>query len=90
MISKRRSRSQSSYLMPSVLATSARTIVRMIASSANEATRAGPNIAQAQLVVAAMLFWALLGSGQINMRNKVDGWQALVTNPIDEPIDLAA
>jgi putative transposase len=37
-----------------------------------------------------MLFWALLGSGQINMRNKVDGWQALATNPIDEPIDLAA
>jgi putative transposase len=25
---------------------------------------------------AAMLFWALLASGQINMR-KVDGWQAL-------------
>jgi transposase-like protein len=38
---------------------------------------------------AAMLFWALLASGQINMR-KVDGWQTLATNPIDEPIDLAA
>src|SRR4030081_1760704 len=38
---------------------------------------------------AAMLFWALLASGQINMR-KVDGWQTLATNPIDRPIDLAA
>ena len=28
---------------------------------------------------AAMLFWALLASGQINMR-KVDGWQTLATN----------
>ena len=31
---------------------------------------------------AAMLFWALLASGQINMR-KVDGWQTLATNPIE-------
>jgi putative transposase len=38
---------------------------------------------------AAMLFWALLASGQINMR-KVDGWQTLATKPIDRPIDLAA
>jgi putative transposase len=38
---------------------------------------------------AAMLFWALLASGQINMR-KVDGWQTLATVPIDQPIDLAA
>jgi transposase-like protein len=38
---------------------------------------------------AAMLFWALLASGQINMR-KVDGWQTLSTKPIDQPIDLAA
>jgi putative transposase len=38
---------------------------------------------------AAMLFWALLASGQINMR-KVDGWQTLATNPIDQSIDLAA
>jgi putative transposase len=38
---------------------------------------------------AAMLFWALLASGQINMR-KVDGWQSLATNPIGQPIDLAA
>jgi putative transposase len=38
---------------------------------------------------AAMLFWALLASGQINMR-KVDGWQTLATNPLDQPIDLAA
>jgi putative transposase len=38
---------------------------------------------------AAMLFWALLASGQINMR-KVDGWQTLATKPIGQPIDLAA
>jgi putative transposase len=39
---------------------------------------------------AAMLFWALLASGQINMR-KVDGWQTLASKkPIDQPIDLAA
>ena len=38
---------------------------------------------------AAMLFWALLASGQINMR-KVDGWQTLATRPIDQPIDVAA
>ena len=38
---------------------------------------------------AAMLFWALLASGQINMR-KVDGWQTLNTTIVDGPIDLAA
>jgi transposase-like protein len=38
---------------------------------------------------AAMLFWALLASGQINMR-KIDGWQTLATTTIDQPIDLAA
>jgi hypothetical protein len=38
---------------------------------------------------AATLFWALLVSGQINMR-KLDGWQTLATKPIDQPIDLAA
>jgi transposase-like protein len=38
---------------------------------------------------AAMLFWALLASGQISMR-KVDGWQTLAAKPIDQPIDLAA
>ena len=38
---------------------------------------------------AAMLFWALLASGQINMR-KVDGWHTLATKPVDQPIDLAA
>ena len=38
---------------------------------------------------AAMLFWALLASGQITMR-KVDGWQTLPLGPIDQPIDLAA
>ena len=38
---------------------------------------------------AAMLFWALLASGQINMR-KVDGWQTLAKKPSDQAIDLAA
>jgi putative transposase len=38
---------------------------------------------------AAMLFWALLASGQINMR-KVDGWRTLATLPVDNVIDLAA
>ena len=37
---------------------------------------------------AAMLFWALLASGQIIMR-KVDGWQTLATKP-DQPLDAAA
>jgi hypothetical protein len=49
---------------------------------------------QAQTVLpsadtAAMLFWALLASGQINMR-KVDGWQGLATKPIDQPFELVA
>ena len=35
------------------------------------------------------LFWALLASGQINMR-KVDGWQTLAVKPSNQPIDLAA
>ena len=38
---------------------------------------------------AAMLFWALLASGQIIMR-KVDGWQTLASRPRDHVIDLAA
>jgi putative transposase len=38
---------------------------------------------------AAMLFWALLAAGQINMR-KVDGLQTLATKPINQPIDVAA
>jgi putative transposase len=38
---------------------------------------------------AAMLFWALLASGQINMR-KVDGWQTLATKPSDKTLDIAA
>src|SRR3984885_7796603 len=38
---------------------------------------------------AAMLFWALLASGQINMR-KIDGWQTFATKLTDQPIDLAA
>jgi hypothetical protein len=38
---------------------------------------------------AAMLFGALLASGQIIMR-KVDGWQSLTQKLADKPIDLAA
>ena len=39
---------------------------------------------------AAMLFWALLASGQITMR-KVDGWQTLTEKPAAAvPLDLAA
>ena len=38
---------------------------------------------------AAMLFWALLASGQITMR-KVDGWQSLAQKPSDQIIDRAA
>jgi putative transposase len=38
---------------------------------------------------AAMLFWALLASGQIAMR-KVDGWQSLGQPPSNSTIDLAA
>lgn len=38
---------------------------------------------------AAMLFWALLASGQITMR-KVDGWRSLNEPPSDQTIDLAA
>jgi putative transposase len=38
---------------------------------------------------AAMLFWALLASGQINMR-KVDGWETLGITPVAQPIDHAA
>jgi putative transposase len=38
---------------------------------------------------AAMLFWALLASGQITMR-KVDGWHTLTRPPSVQCIDLAA
>ena len=38
---------------------------------------------------AAMLFWALLASGQITMR-KVDGWKTLAEKPVAQPLDLAA
>ena len=38
---------------------------------------------------AAMLFWALLASGQINMR-KVDGWQTLGTKLSNQTVDIAA
>jgi putative transposase len=36
-----------------------------------------------------MLFWALLASGQINMR-KVDGCHTLASKITDQPVDLAA
>ena len=38
---------------------------------------------------AAMLFWALMASGQVAMR-KVSGWQSLADKPSDRRIDLAA
>jgi putative transposase len=38
---------------------------------------------------AAMLFWALLASGQITLR-KVDGWTTIAEKPTDQTIDLAA
>ena len=38
---------------------------------------------------AAMLFWALMASGQVTMR-RVDGWQTLDQTPVEQPIDLAA
>ena len=38
---------------------------------------------------AAMLFWALVISGQITMR-RVDGWQSLEQAPLNQPVDLAA
>jgi putative transposase len=38
---------------------------------------------------AAMLFWALLASGQIRMR-KVDGWHSLAKPVADQPLARAA
>jgi putative transposase len=38
---------------------------------------------------AAMLFWALLAAGQINLR-RIDGWQSMATIAIAQPLDLAA
>ncbi len=38
---------------------------------------------------AAMLFWALMASGQITKR-RVDGWQTLDRAPVEQPLDLAA
>ena len=38
---------------------------------------------------AAMLFWALIASGQASMR-KIDGWRTLPAKPLDQTIDLAA
>ena len=40
-------------------------------------------------LAAAMLFWALMASGQITMR-RVDGWQSLEQAPLNQPVDLAA
>ena len=37
----------------------------------------------------AMLFWALMASGQITMR-RVDGWQTLDHTPVEPSLDLAA
>ena len=48
-------------------------------------TQAAPPCAE----TAAMLFWALLASGQIAVR-KVDGWRSLAEKPDDQIIDLAA
>ena len=38
---------------------------------------------------AAMLFWALMASGQITTR-RIDGWQTLDQAPVEQPLDLAA
>ncbi len=38
---------------------------------------------------AAMLFWALMASGQITMR-RIDGWQTLNQPTSEQPLDLAA
>ena len=38
---------------------------------------------------AAVLFRALVASGQITMR-RVDGWQSLEQAPANQPLDLAA
>jgi putative transposase len=38
---------------------------------------------------AAMLFWALLASGQITMR-RVDGWETAPQKPTGQPLDIAA
>ena len=38
---------------------------------------------------AAMMFWALMASGQITMR-RVDGWQTLDHELVKRPLDLAA
>lgn len=36
----------------------------------------------------AMLFWALVASGQITMR-RGDGWRSLERAPLDQPVELA-
>ena len=57
----------------------------MKSSSAGSRLKTAPPCAE----TAAMLFWALLASGQITMR-KVDGWQTLAEKPDNKIIDLAA
>jgi hypothetical protein len=37
---------------------------------------------------AAMLFWALMASGQITMR-KVDGWKSIASKPSDQSMSIA-
>ncbi len=48
-----------------------------------------PECALPNAETAAMLFWALMASGQITMR-QVDGWQSLAQAPAQPPLDLAA
>jgi hypothetical protein len=50
---------------------------------------AGFGLSAPSAETAAMLFWALLASGQITMR-KADGWQSLTQKLAGKPIDLAA
>ena len=47
------------------------------------------DLRSASAETAAMLFWALMASGQITMR-RVDGWQTLEQAPNPQPLDLAA
>ncbi len=51
--------------------------------------RVKPQCALPNAETAAMLFWALMASGQITMR-RVNGWQTLEHVPSRQPIDLAA
>ena len=55
--------------------------------SSSEGSR--PNAPGAGAATAAMLFWALMASGQITMR-RVDGWQTFDRAPVEASLDLAA